>query len=158
MPLILAEAPRDMGIGIRPALIRDLPWIMEIERLAFGEQWDYYQFKASLDDVFLLAVDAATSDTVGFLVACCCKISRRGIILRVAVHPDYQGQGIATELIQEAFEKLKKKDLDDVELDVDILRAGAVSLYEKLGFKVVQAFSTSEEDDDTFFIMRKKLD
>jgi len=158
MPVILAEAPRDMGIGIRPALIRDLPRIMEIERLAFGEQWDYYQFKASLDDIFLLAVDAATADIVGFLVACCCEISRRGIILRLAVHPDYQGRGIATQLIQSSFGELKKKELDEVELDVDIFRGGAVSLYEKVGFKVVEVFSPSEEDDETFYIMRKKLD
>jgi ribosomal-protein-alanine N-acetyltransferase len=147
-----------MGIGIRPALIRDLPRIMEIERLAFGEQWDYYQFKASLDDIFLLAVDAVTADIVGFLVACCCEISRRGIILRLAVHPDYQGRGIATQLIQSSLGEFKKKELDEVELDVDILRGGAVSLYEKVGFKVVSVFSSSEEDDETFYIMRKKLD
>jgi len=157
MPVLLAEAARDMGIGIRPALIRDLSRIMEIERLAFGEQWDYYQFKASLDDIFLLAVDAVTADIVGFLVACCCEISRRGIILRLAVHPDSQGRGIATQLIHSSLGELKKKELDDVELDVDILKRGAVSLYEKVGFKVVQVFSSSEEDDDTFYIMRKKL-
>ncbi|MFH1594994.1 MAG: N-acetyltransferase [Pseudomonadota bacterium] len=157
MPVILVEAPRDIGIGIRPALIRDLPRIMEIERLAFGEQWDYYQFKASLDDVFLLAVDAATADIVGFLVACCCEVSRRGIILRLAVHPDYQGRGIATQLIHISLGELKKKELDEVELDVDILRRGAVSFYEKVGFKVVEVFSPSQEDDDTFYIMRKKL-
>ena len=158
MPVILVEAPRDMGIGIRPALIQDLPRIMEIERLAFGEQWDYYQFKASLDDIFLLAVDAVTADIVGFLVACCCEISRRGIILRLAVHPDYQGRGIATQLIQSSLGEFKKKELDEVELDVDILRGGAVSFYEKVGFKVVEVFSSSEEDDETFYIMRKKLD
>jgi len=146
-----------MGIGIRPAGIRDLPRIMEIERLAFGEQWDYYQFKASLDDIFLLAVDAISADIVGFLVACCCEISRRGVILRLAVHPDYQGRGIATQLIQSSLGELKKKELDEVELDVDILRGGAVSLYEKVGFKVVSVFSSSEEDDETFYIMRKKL-
>ena len=158
MPVILVEAPRDMGIGIRPALILDLPRVMEIERLAFGEQWDYYQFKASLDDIFLLAVDAVTADIVGFLVACCCEISRRGIILRLAVHPDYQGRGIATQLIQSSLGELKKKELDEVELDVDILRHGAVRLYEQVGFKVVEVFSSSEEDDETFYIMRKKLD
>jgi ribosomal-protein-alanine N-acetyltransferase len=158
MPLILKDAPREMGIGIRPALLRDLPRVMEIERLAFGEQWDYFQFKASLDDIFLLAIDAASAEIVGFLVACCCKVARRGIILRVAVAPDFQGRGVATELIQRSFAELKKKDLDEVELDVDILKSGAARLYEKVGFKVVQVISVSEEDDDAFHIMRKKLD
>jgi len=158
MPAILAEAPRNVGVGIRTALIRDLPRIMEIERLTFGGQWDYYQFKASLDDVFLVAVDAATADLVGFLVACCCEIARRGIILRVAVHPDFQGRGIATELIDRSFGELKKKKLEEVELDVDVFKGGAIRLYEKAGFQRVEVVSPSEEDDDAFYIMRKKLD
>jgi len=154
---ILAETPKEVGIAIRRALLGDLPRIMEIEHLAFGEQWDYYQFKASLDDIFLVAVDATTADIVGFLVACCCEISKRGIILRVAVHPNYQGQGIATQLLKESFRALGKKDLEEVELDVDILKGGAVRLYEKVGFQVVEIFSPSEEEDETFCIMRKRL-
>jgi len=158
MPVILMEAPKDVGIGIRRALLKDFPRILEIERLAFEGQWDYYQFKASLDDVFLVAVDAITADIVGFLVACCCKVARRGIILRVAVHPDYQGQGIATQLLEQSFQELKKKDLDEVELDVDVIKSGARRLYEKMGFNIVETFSPDFEDDESFFIMRRKLD
>ena len=157
MPQILVEAPRDVGVGIRPALYLDLPRVLEIERLAFDGQWDYYQFKASLDDVFLLAVSALTGETVGFLVACCCDIARRGIILRVAVHPDYQGQGIATQLLEDSFDVLKKKDLDEVELDVDIVKNGAIRLYEKLGFKVKELFTPDMEGEESFHVMRRKL-
>lgn len=158
MPVILMEAPREVGIGLRKALLQDFPQILAVERLAFGGQWDYYQFKASLDDVFLVAVDAATADIVGFLVACCCKIARRGIILRVAVHPAYQGRGIATQLLQQSFQELKKHDLDDVELDVDVVKGGARQLYEKMGFKIVEIFSPDFEEEDSFFIMRRKLE
>ena len=84
-------------------------------------------------------------------------MARRGIILRVAVHPDYRGRGIATQLLEESFWELKKKDLDEVELDVDILKAGALHLYEKLGFKIVETLSLDFEEDNTFFIMRRKL-
>ncbi|MGQ9687835.1 MAG: GNAT family N-acetyltransferase [Desulfobaccales bacterium] len=158
MPGILREAAREVGVGIRTALLQDLPRILEIERLAFGGQWDYYHFKASLDDIFLVAIDAASGDIVGFLVACCCSLARRGIILRVAVHPDYRGQGIATQLLKESFEKLKKKDLDEVELDVEIVRGGAQRLYEKLGFKVVSTFTPDLDEDESFYVMRRKLD
>ncbi len=158
MPVILKEAPQEFGIGIRHAILRDLPRIMEIELLTFGKQWDYFQFKASLDDVFLVAVDAATGDVVGFLVACCCTISQRGIILRIAVHPNHQGRGIGTDLIHEAFKELKRLGLHDVELDVDIVKPKAQRLYEKLGFQVAEVISISDEDDDSFYVMRKRLD
>jgi ribosomal-protein-alanine N-acetyltransferase len=157
MTVILIEARREMGTGIRVARHFDLLKIMEIERLAFGNQWDYFNFKASLDDVFLVAIDADTAHIVGFLIACCCKIAKRGIISRVAVHPGYQGRGIATQLLEVAFGKLKELEVEDVELDVDVAKAGAVRLYERLGFKVVETFSPDFEEDDSFFIMRKKL-
>jgi ribosomal-protein-alanine N-acetyltransferase len=158
MPLVLTEAPRDVGIGIRTALSLDLSQVMEIERLAFGGQWSYHEFKASLDDVFLVAVDAATASIVGFVISCCCQISRRGLILRVAVHPDYEGRGIATQLLNNSFSELKKKNLvEEMELDVDILKAGAIHLYEKVGFRSVEVFSTDFEEDETFYIMRRKL-
>jgi ribosomal-protein-alanine N-acetyltransferase len=155
--MILAEAPREYSIGIRPAVEKDLSQILEIEHLAFGEQWDYYQFKASLEDVFLVAVDASSGDIVGFIVACCCKIAMRGMILRIAVHPEHQGRGIGTQLIQAAFDKLKDLDLGEVDLDVDIIKAGAIHLYEKMGFKVVEVFSPDIEEDESFYIMRRKL-
>jgi len=157
MPVILAQAPRPAEITIRPARSQDLPRIMEIEGLTFGSQWDYFQFKASLNDVFLVAMEADAAELVGFLVACCCQVSRRAMILRVAVHPDYQGRGIASRLLEESFRELCRQDLDEVELDVDILKAGAQHLYEKMGFKIAETFSPDFEEDDSFFVMRKKL-
>jgi [ribosomal protein S18]-alanine N-acetyltransferase len=157
MSIIPVEDPRHMGIVIRSALSRDIPRIMEIERLAFGGQWDYFQFKASMDDIFLVAADSTSGDLVGFLVACCRERARWGIILRIAVHPDYQGQGLATQLLEKSFWELEKQDMDEVELDVDILKTGALRLYEKLGFKLMATLSPDFEEDSTFFIMRRKL-
>ncbi len=139
---------------IRRAREEDLERILEIEQLAFGQQWDYYQFKASLDDIFLVYVD---QEIVGFIVACCCSVSQRGLILRLAVHPEQRGKGIGTALLQAALKELQKKELTDVELDVEVVKRGARKLYEKVGFRVVQVYGLSEDEDDSFFIMRRPL-
>ncbi|MBW1991981.1 MAG: hypothetical protein JRI59_07695, partial [Deltaproteobacteria bacterium] len=52
---------------------------------------------------------------------------------------------------------LKKQDLDEVELDVDVVKAGAIGLYEKMGFRVVRMFSPDMEEEESFFTMRRKL-
>jgi ribosomal-protein-alanine N-acetyltransferase len=140
---------------IRAATEQDLPQILQLEELSFEKHWDYYNFKASLHDIFLVYDDQGI---VGFLVACCCRLSQRGMILKIAVHPEHRSKGIATELIRTCLAELKRRDLVDVELDVDIVKEGAVRLYEKVGFSVVEAISISYEDDDTFYIMRRKLD
>jgi len=142
---------------IRPARESDIPRILEIERLCFSEQWDYYQFKASLTDIFLVYLDSRSRDLAGFLIACCCKVAHLGIILRVAVHPDHQGKGIATQLLRASLARLRRLNLKEVELDVDIVKAGAIRLYEKVGFKTAAVVSMSDEDDDSFYIMRKTL-
>jgi ribosomal-protein-alanine N-acetyltransferase len=147
----------ELQAQIRNAQESDLPKIMEIEHLSFEKQWDYFDFKASLKDIFLLYLDRLEHKIVGFIIACCCKLNQRGIILRLAVHPDYRGQGIATALMQHSFEQLKNMDLHEVELDVNILLAAAIRLYKGVGFQVVQVFSPSAEEDESFYIMQKKL-
>jgi [ribosomal protein S18]-alanine N-acetyltransferase len=139
---------------IRFAREEDLLRILAIERRCFGEQWDYYNLKASLNDVFLVYDDGGI---IGFLIACCCRLAQRGMILRVAVDPEHQGKGVASALLQEAFHQLQDMRLQDVELDVDVLKAGAIHLYEKVGFKVVEVLTLDAEEDDSFYIMRKEL-
>jgi ribosomal-protein-alanine N-acetyltransferase len=142
---------------IRAAREEDLLRILAIERRCFGEQWDYYNLKASLNDVFLVYDLGDEGGVVGFLIACCCRLSRRGMILRVAVDPEYQGKGIASALLREAFHQLQDLHLQDVELDVDVLKAGAIHLYEKVGFKVAEVLTLDAEEDESFYIMRKEL-
>jgi ribosomal protein S18 acetylase RimI-like enzyme len=149
-----AMAP-ELQTVIRPARDADLPQVLEIERRCFDKQWDLHNFKASLDDIFLVSEEAG--QVIGFLIACCCRLSLRGMILRVAVDPEHQRQGVATALLQEAFHRLLDLELQDVELDVDVLKAGAIRLYQKTGFQIVEILTLDAEEDDSFYIMRKNL-
>jgi ribosomal-protein-alanine N-acetyltransferase len=144
---------------IRSATRRDLLGVLDIESRTFDHHWDRYQFQASLDDVFLVAEDLSDHRLMGYIIACCCALSRRGVILRVAVHPDYQRHGVATALLQAAFAHLRRLNLKEVDLDVDVLKAGARRLYEKVGFQVAEVISLDQEDDEeSFYIMRRSLE
>jgi ribosomal-protein-alanine N-acetyltransferase len=109
-----------------------------------------------LRDLFLVIGEEEIS---GFLIACCRENERRAVILRIAVHPDNRSRGIATMLIEEAIEKFREMDIREVDLDVDIVKRGAIQLYEKVGFRIAQAIPMSDnnsmnDENGSFFLMR----
>ncbi len=140
--------------GIRFANADDLERILEIDRLCFDPPWSQDQFRASFKGLFFVFEE---EEILGFLVGCSCEIARRAIIMRIAVHPDYRGRGIAKKLIAASLEKFKQMDLKSVELDVDIVKTGAIKLYEKLGFKVMRVATVNYEDEPSYFIMKLSL-
>ena len=132
--------------------------ILEIERLSFpiGKQWDRSDFQQALRDLFLVSGEEEIS---GFLIACCREIERSAVILRIAVHPDDRSRGIATMLIEAAIEKFREMDIREVELDVDIVKRGAIQLYEKVGFRIARGIPMSDnnsmnDENGSFYLMK----
>jgi ribosomal-protein-alanine N-acetyltransferase len=145
-------------VFIRFATEGDLNGILEIERLSFpiGKQWDRSDFQQALRDLFLVSGEKELS---GFLIACCWENERRAVILRIAVHPDYRGRGIATILIEETIEIIREMDIREVELEVDIVKRGAIQLYEAVGFKIVRGIpmidnNTMDDENGSFYQMK----
>jgi len=143
---------------IRFATEGDLSGILEIERLSFpiGKQWDRSDFQQALRDLFLVSGEEEIS---GFLIACCRENERRAVIMRIAVHPDYRGRGIATILIEEAIEIIREMDIREVDLDVDIVKRGAIQLYEKVGFRIARGIpmsdnNTMDDENGSFYLMK----
>jgi ribosomal-protein-alanine N-acetyltransferase len=144
----------DAQASIRPATESDLESILEIERLSFDSQWSQPQFSSSLNELFWVFEEE--KKILGFLIACACEIARRAIIMRIAVHPDHRGRGIASKLITASLEQFRQRHFRCVELDVDIVKNGAIKLYEKFGFKVMRV-ATVNYDEDTSFLTMKLL-
>ncbi len=67
---------------------------------------------------------------------CCLRILLpEAELLKIAVHPDAQRKGVATELLQNVFEICKKKKCKTVFLEVRKKNAAALALYKKTGFQ-----------------------
>ena len=141
----------DSHPNIRIATEADLEQILEIERLCFDSEWSRQQFASSLKEIFFVFEE---KEILGFLIACPCGIARRATIMRIAVHPDYWGRGIASKLITAALDKFREMRLKCVTLDVDIVKDGALKLYEKFGFKVMRIATVNHEEDTSFLIMK----
>jgi [ribosomal protein S18]-alanine N-acetyltransferase len=128
-----------MRVRIRDATRRDLPRILEIERLAFDHPWSLESFVREFSLPFSRLMVAAGSDdnggplAAGFL--CRWLVAGECHILNVAVHPDYRRQGIAARLIETAIAEAKTKHGQLVTLEVRRSNLAARSLYRKFNFE-----------------------
>jgi len=91
-----------MATHIRDANHRDLPRILEIERLAFSTPWSLQSFQRELTLPFSrLTVAVPRLDerepASGFL--CRWIIADECHVLNVAVHPDYRRSGVGAALL-----------------------------------------------------------
>jgi ribosomal-protein-alanine N-acetyltransferase len=123
---------------IRDATRRDLPGIIEIERLAFDEPWSLDSFVRELSLPFsrlIVASNSADGDErlMGFL--CRWLVVDECHILNIAVHPRMRRKGIADQLMSNALTEAKARKAQVVTLEVRRSNLAARSLYRKLNFE-----------------------
>jgi ribosomal-protein-alanine N-acetyltransferase len=148
----------DHGNSIRPATEEDFDRVLDIDSHSFSAPWIHNFFKSALRDIFL--VFEKDKVIVGYVIACVCHDVEKAVILRFAVHPDHRGTGIAKELLRRCLDLLIEREVRIVELDVELIQRGAISLYEKFGFKIANVIVFPTEtpgDEETFYIMRLEL-
>jgi ribosomal-protein-alanine N-acetyltransferase len=125
-----------MAIHIRDATVRDLPRIIEIERLAFPSPWTLASFERELTLPFsriMVALPADNPQIVGFL--CRWLIADECHVLNIAVHPDSRRLGIGTVLISEAITEARATGAGVVTLEVRRSNLAARQLYRKFEFE-----------------------
>lgn len=127
---------RQMAIHIRNATGRDLPRILEIERLAFPAPWTLASFQRELTLPFsriVVALPADSQQVAGFL--CRWLIADECHILNVAVHPESRRLGIGAVLISEAITEARSTGAGVVTLEVRRSNLPARQLYRKFEFE-----------------------
>jgi len=154
----MSDDIKDHGKSIRPATEEDLDRILEIDHHSFSAPWIRNFFKSALDDIFL--VFEKERQIAGYLISCVCHDLEKAVILRIAVHPDHRGKGIAKELLRRCLDVLVDRKISIVELDVELIQREAIKLYEKFGFKIANILvfpSDTPGEEETFYIMRLEL-
>ena len=122
-------------ISIVPFAAEHVSAIAEIERACFSDPWTEDGLREELDNScarFLTAVDenGAVAGYIG-----CHTVLDEGYMANVAVAPAFRRRGIGRRLVQELL--AQSADLAFVTLEVRASNAGAIALYETMGFSNV---------------------
>jgi ribosomal protein S18 acetylase RimI-like enzyme len=141
---------------IQPASIRDLGALRRLERACFDKDaWPLLDLLAVLtwpDVIRLKAVDHG--EMIGFIAGDPRPSQGAVWIATIGVDPSYQRRGIGHELLRACEEQAK---LPRVKLTVRISNDGALSLYRKAGYRIVDIWKKYYSDGEDGLVMEKIL-
>ncbi len=119
---------------IRTMQRSDIEAVVAVEQLANRHPWSAGQFNSELDNrcsvVDLCCLDGVVT---GFL--CSWLVVDELHIQNVATHPQYRRKGLAVALLTNRFDQARQAGAIVALLEVRLGNAGAIRLYEQLGFQ-----------------------
>lgn len=119
----------------------DLNPILAIEKLSFKSPWGRISFEGELccRDALSYVVRSAETDMAEQIIAYAFlrRVADELHILKIAVTPARREEGVATWILHRCFAIGAQQGADSVHLEVRPSNVPAVTLYEKLGFKVI---------------------
>jgi N-acetylglutamate synthase-like GNAT family acetyltransferase len=139
--------PLKTSFTIRNATHKDCAGILECLRLAFAPYRESYTPEAYLDTVLTsetfrhrlsdmsVFVATGTSGEVVGTIACKILEGGEGHLRGMAVHPEWQGSGVSTCLLERAEDELRKAGCRTVTLDTTEPLKRATRFYERNGFQ-----------------------
>ena len=164
---------------IRRATPADLPDLMRIVRKAVplmrasgNLQWDdtypneevfRHDIERSLlwvaeMDRFVVGVVAITSDSEpDYILADWDHDEPALVIHRLAVDPDFQGQGVARTLMNKAEELAREQGIPVVRVDTNIENRATQKLFPSLGYRFAGEISLRIRPDQRFLCYEKRL-
>jgi ribosomal-protein-alanine N-acetyltransferase len=118
---------------------KDLPAVLEIERLSFPNPWHESTFHGEIQHrpiSFPLAVVHKTlGRVIGYVIFW--VIGEDVQINNIALHPDFRGLGIGERVLRQVIEEVKFRGARQITLEVRPSNTAALSLYKKLGFRML---------------------
>lgn len=130
---------RPPSFTIRRMDVRDLEDVQAIEVRSFPNPWHQTTFLGEIQNRSiaypLVAETRKDRIIIGYIMFW--LIDGEAQINNIAVHPDFRRARVAEKMLRFALDKIRKMGGMVVTLEVRESNAGALHLYEKLGFAVV---------------------
>jgi ribosomal-protein-alanine N-acetyltransferase len=141
---------------IQPAGILDLGALRRLEKICFEKDaWSLLDLIAVLtwtDVIRLKAVDSG--EMIGFIAGDPRQANGVGWIATLAVDPRYQRRGIGAALLRECEQQF---DLPIIKLTVRASNHGAIALYERTGYRIVDTWPRYYNDGEDGLVMLKTI-
>ena len=107
--------------------------VAQLEKLCFSAPWSENSISSELTNPLSCWLVALDGDRVAGYVGSQTVLDESDM-MNIAVDPQYRRQGIAQALVEELVKCLARKGSRCLTLEVRTSNAGAIALYEKLGF------------------------
>ena len=135
-PDISGRIPTHQHVHIRPMAVEDLPVVYEVDKLAFGLEWQnsLAALDMALGQSVVASIAEVNNEVVGYQISTSSSIG--GHLARLAVRPSSQGQGIGTALVCELLETFRERRINQVTVNTQMDNRASLAIYENIGFKV----------------------
>ena len=118
------------NILIRSMQTNDVQAVTQIEQQVQTHPWTAQQFLESVES-YQSTVIEQQNQILGFCILQ--PVLDEANLLLMAIHPEFQGQGLGYQLLEKSIELLKNHPVQ-IFLEVRESNLGAIKLYEKSGF------------------------
>jgi [ribosomal protein S18]-alanine N-acetyltransferase len=137
-------------IELRRLDAADLDLVETIERESYRTPWSRSMFDAELRKPSSLALGAFTENDVLVGYAFVSRYVDAWHVMNVAVADAFRRRGIASALLGRLFEVTESDSRRGYTLEVRVSNAGAIRLYERLGFEprgIRRGYYTDNRED-----------
>ena len=134
---------------IRRLSAADIPGIERIERRSYPTPWSRTMFAGEIAKPASRCYGAFDGDELRAYLIVACYVDAWHV-MNVAVDPDARRQGVARALLEQLFEETRDDAARGYTLEVRVSNAGAIALYERLGFEsrgVRRGYYTDNRED-----------
>jgi [ribosomal protein S18]-alanine N-acetyltransferase len=130
-------SPGNQSVRVRRFVAADAPGVVAVENEAFAPLWRYdadgFREVNELYPYFVVAED--DQGIVGYQFNAVDGLS--GYLVRIAVHPRVEGQGVGTRLMADAVRYFISQGVTRILLNTEETNSRAHRLYERFGFHLV---------------------
>lgn len=124
------------GVNIRLMKKSDLPGVERIDWSAFADIWrnSLQCLETAFSQSVVATVAEASGQIVGYQISTGTTAS--GHLARLAIQPDFQGQGIGSALVCDLLERFEQRGMFHVTVNTQHNNLASLALYKKAGFRL----------------------